>query len=130
MAPSNNLQTITIVIVEDHPDTRSLLSYFLTRQGARAIAVGDAADGLLAIQQHHPDVVLSDIGLPNRNGFELLKDIRCLHSEEDRRVPVVAMTALGKTVERQKIIAAGFQGLLRKPFTPDELLHVLQSVLQ
>jgi CheY-like chemotaxis protein len=116
--------------VEDHPDTRSLLSYFLTRQGARAIAVGDAADGLLAIQQHHPDVVLSDIGLPNRNGFELLKDIRCLHSEEDRRVPVVAMTALGKTVERQKIIAAGFQGLLRKPFTPDELLHVLQSVLQ
>jgi CheY-like chemotaxis protein len=130
MVPSNNLQTITIVIVEDHPDTRSLLSYFLTRQGARAIAVGDAADGLLAIQQHHPDVVLSDIGLPNRNGFELLKDIRCLHSEEDRRVPVVAMTALGKTVERQKIIAAGFQGLLRKPFTPDELLHVLQSVLQ
>jgi CheY-like chemotaxis protein len=127
MIPPPTLRDVTIVIVEDHPDTRTFLSDFLTRQGARVIAAGDATKGLQAIQQYHPDVVLSDIGLPDRNGFELLKAIRLLDSE-DRSIPVIAMTALGGIVERQKAIAAGFQELLRKPFGPTELLHALQSV--
>jgi CheY-like chemotaxis protein len=127
MIPPPNLRDVTIVIVEDHPDTRTFLSDFLTRQGARVIAAGDATKGLQAIQQYHPNVVLSDIGLPDRNGFELLKAIRLLDSE-DRSIPVIAMTALGGIVERQKAIAAGFQELLRKPFGPTELLHALQSV--
>lgn len=128
MERSCDLQNITIVIVEDHSNTRATLSNFLTRQGVRVIASGDATEGLLAIQQHHPDLILSDIGLPGRSGFELLKDIRCLHSEE-RGIPVIAMTALGGIVERQKAVAAGFQELLRKPFGPEELLRALQSVL-
>ena len=129
MSPCHNLHHVTIVIVEDHPDTRTFLSDFLTRQGARVIAAGDATKGLQAIQQYHPDVVLSDIGLPDRNGFELLKAIRLLDSE-DRSIPVIAMTALGGIVERQKAIAAGFQELLKKPFGPDQLLRALQSVLR
>ena len=127
MVPSHDLRHVTIVIVEDHPDTQTILSNFLTRQGARVITAGDAATALQEIQQCHPDVVLSDIGLPQKSGFELLKEIRQLDSE-DRRVPVIAMTALGAIVERQRAIAAGFQELLRKPFTPAELLRAIQSV--
>jgi CheY-like chemotaxis protein len=72
---------------------------------------------------------LSDIGLPQKSGFELLKEIRLLDSA-DRHVPVIAMTALGGIVERQRAIAAGFEELLRKPFDPAELLRALQSVLR
>jgi DNA-binding response OmpR family regulator len=129
MSPFHILRHVTIVIVEDHPDTQAFLSDFLTRQGARVIAAGNATKGLEAIQQYQPDVVLSDIGLPDRSGFELLKAIRLLDSE-DRSTPVIAMTALGGIVERQKAIVAGFQELLRKPFGPDELLRALHSVLR
>jgi CheY-like chemotaxis protein len=128
MVSSHDLKQVTVVIVEDHPETRSLLSRFLTRQGARVIEARDATTALRAIQQYHPNVVLSDIGLPQRNGFELLKEIRLLDSA-DRHVPVIAMTALGGIVERQRAIAAGFEELLRKPFGPAELLRALQSVL-
>ena len=128
MVPSHPLCHITIVIVEDHPDTRTLLSDFLTRLGARVITADDAETALQEIQQCHPNVVLSDIGLPRKSGFELLDEIRLLDSE-DRHVPVIAMTALGGIVERQRAIAAGFQELLRKPFDPTELLRALQSVL-
>ncbi|MFY9986286.1 MAG: response regulator, partial [Chthoniobacterales bacterium] len=89
---------------------------------------GDAETALQEIQQCHPNVVLSDIGLPRKSGFELLDEIRLLDSE-DRHVPVIAMTALGGIVERQRAIAAGFQELLRKPFDTTELLRALQSVL-
>jgi CheY-like chemotaxis protein len=129
MVPSHPLCHITIVIVEDHPDTQTLLSDFLTRLGARVIKAGDAETALQEIQQCHPNVVLSDLGLPRTSGFELLDEIRRLDSE-DRRVPVIAMTALGGIVERQRAIAAGFQELLRKPFGPTELLRALQLVLR
>jgi CheY-like chemotaxis protein len=129
MVPSHPLRHVTIVIVEDHADTQTILSNFLTRLGARIIIAGDAETALQEIQQCHPDVVLSDIGLPQKSGFELLKEIRLLDSA-DRHVPVIAMTALGGIVEHQRAIAAGFQELLRKPFDPAELLRVLQSVLR
>ena len=129
MVPSPDLRHVTIVIVEDHPDTQTLLSNFLTRLGTRVIKAGDAATALQEIRQCHPDVVLSDIGLPQKSGFELLKEIRLLDSA-DRDVPVIAMTALGEIVQRQRAIAAGFQELLRKPFGPAELLRALQSVLR
>ena len=127
MVPSQDLCHVTIVIVEDHSDTQTILSNFLTRLGARVVIAGDAATALQEIQQCHPHVVLSDIGLPQRDGFELLKEIRLLDSA-DRHVPVIAMTALGGTVQRQRAIAAGFQELLRKPFGPAELLRAIQSV--
>jgi CheY-like chemotaxis protein len=119
---------VTIVIVEDHSDTRVLLTDFLTQLGARVVQAGDAKEGLEAIDRCSPNVVLSDIWLPIRSGFELLRDIRNLASA-NRHVPVVAMTALGGIVEQEKAIAAGFHGLLRKPFSPDQLLDLLQSAL-
>jgi CheY-like chemotaxis protein len=127
MSPIANLSQVTIVIVEDHQDTRLLLTDFLTRLGARVIQAGDAVKGLQAIERYNPDVILSDIWLPSRSGFELLKDIRGLDSE-NRNSPAIAMTALGGIVEREKAIAAGFQGLLKKSFGPDQLLGLLLSV--
>ena len=69
MVSSHDLKQVKVVIVEDNPETRGLLSRFLTRQGARVIEAGDPTTALRAIQQCHPNVVLSDIGLPQTKRF-------------------------------------------------------------
>ena len=125
----DDLHPVPIVIVEDHPDTRILLTQFLERRGARVVAVSNAAAGLQAVLEHNPHVVLSDLGLPDGSGFDLLKNIRALNSEI-HKTPVIAMTAMGKIVERETAITAGFHEFLRKPFEPDELLRSLESVLR
>jgi CheY-like chemotaxis protein len=125
----DNLHPVTIVIVEDHSGTRTLLTQFLEQRGAHVVAVSNAAEGLQAVLEHNPRVVLSDLGLPDRSGFDLLKNIRALNSET-QKTPVIAMTAIGKIVERERAIAAGFHDFLRKPFGPDALLRALESVLR
>ena len=76
-----------------------------------------------------PSFVLCDIRLPNRDGFELLQDIRALGAENGGNVPVIAMTAFGGFAARDRTIAAGFQAHLDKPFAPDSLLGVIKSIL-
>jgi DNA-binding response OmpR family regulator len=125
----DDLRRATIVIVEDHPDTRTTLTNFLNRQGAGVIAAGNAADGLQAVIEHHPHVVLCDLGLPDGNGFDLLKKIKVLDSDT-HKTRVIAMTAMGNIVQREKAIIAGFDEFLRKPFGPDELLRCLESVVR
>jgi CheY-like chemotaxis protein len=79
-------------------------------------------------RSRRPDIVLSDISLPNRHGFELLRDIRALGPENGGGVPVIAMTALGRMVDRNRTISAGFQRHLDKPFGPEKLLEAILSV--
>jgi CheY-like chemotaxis protein len=124
------LSGTTFVVVEDHPDTRFFISKFLLLQGAIVFPAPDAFEGLQAVREHRPDVVLSDISMPNRDGFELLGDIRALGPENGGSVPVIAMTAFGTTVDRNMTIAAGFKVHLDKPFTPQKLLEVIQSILK
>jgi CheY-like chemotaxis protein len=124
------LSNITIVIVEDHPDTRSSLTQFLHRQGAAVVVSSDAFGGLQAVKEHHPNLVLSDINLPHRDGFELLGDIRALGTEDGGMVPVIAMTAFSDIIDPNRTIAAGFQAHLNKPFGPEQLLEAIKLVLK
>jgi CheY-like chemotaxis protein len=68
--------------------------------------------------------------MPNRDGFELLQDIRSLGPENGGSVPVIAMTAFGRDIDRNRTIAAGFKVHLDKPFTPGKLLEAIHSVLK
>jgi CheY-like chemotaxis protein len=120
---------ITVVIVEDHPETRFFLTQFLNRQGAKVIATANAFDGLRAVQEHRPDIVLSDLDIPDRDGIELLRDIRALGPKNGGDVPVVAMTSYGLILDR-RVATAGFQSLLNKPFGPHRLLEVITPIVQ
>jgi CheY-like chemotaxis protein len=124
-----SLSNRTIVIVEDHDDTRCFLSRFLANHGAHVFASSDATSALEAVQRQHPDVVLSDICLPDRDGFQLLRDIRALGPENGGTVPVIAMTAFGAFSGEDQTAAAGFQKHLDKPFGPDELLQAVRGTL-
>jgi CheY-like chemotaxis protein len=128
MSP-NRLSTLTILIVEDHDDTRALLSLFLERLGATVVAARNAFEGIEAVKNSRPNLVLSDITMPHRDGFDLLRDIRALGHENGGSVPVVAMTALISRRDRAHILNAGFQACLPKPFGVDQLLETILTVL-
>jgi CheY-like chemotaxis protein len=75
----------------------------------------------------HPDLVLSDIALPGKDGFELLREIRSL--DDVSEVPVNAITGLCRALDQMRASAAGFDAVLLKPFTPDVLLQVISGVI-
>jgi DNA-binding response OmpR family regulator len=130
MVLRRSLSNITIVIVEDHSDILFFLTQFLNHEGAKVVATDNAFDGLQAIKTHRPNIVLSDINLPKRGGFELLRDIRALEPRDVGAPPVIAMTVFTSTTHPDHMIGAGFKACLNKPFNPDELLEAIQSGLK
>jgi len=128
MSPSR-FSNITIVVVEDHDDARRYLGLFLDGMGANVVVARNGFEGLESIKNYHPNLVLSDIKMPGMDGFELLRKIRALGPDAGGSVPVIAMTAYGRHADRARILNAGFQGCLPKPFTPDKLVETILTVL-
>jgi CheY-like chemotaxis protein len=127
--PPNPFSDFTIVVVEDHDDARRYLGLFLDRLGANVVLARNAFEGLEAIKNNHPNLVVSDITMPGMDGFGLLREIRALGPQAGGSVPVIAMTALGTHADRARILNAGFQAYLPKPFTPDRLVETILTVL-
>jgi CheY-like chemotaxis protein len=128
MSP-NRLSNLTIVVVEDHDDARRYLGLFLNRLGANVVLARNAFEGLEAIKNNHPNLVVSDITMPGMDGFGLLREIRALGPDAGGSVPIIAMTALVTHVDRTRILNAGFQAYLPKPFSPDKLVETILTVL-
>jgi CheY-like chemotaxis protein len=121
-----SLEGTSILVVEDNTDIRSLAARFLAEQGAQAFTAKDAVEGLQLARKIKPDLVLTDIRMPNRTGIELLTDIRNLSTDDGGGVPVIAITAYMLDPE---VIDADFQGILRKPFTADQLLTAVERAM-
>jgi CheY-like chemotaxis protein len=115
--------------VEDHDDARRYLGLFLDHLGANVLLARNASEGLDAIKNNSPDLVLSDINMPGMDGFELLREIRALGSDARGSVPVIAMSALVRHADRARMLNAGFQACLPKPFTPAKLEETILTVL-
>jgi len=122
------LDGINVLIVEDEPDTRDLLTTILQECGANVAAVGSAKDAITSIQHNLPNVLLSDIGMTGENGYDLIKEIRALPSEKGGNIPAVALTAYAGSLDRRRALIAGFHVHLAKPVEPDELLAVIGSL--
>jgi CheY-like chemotaxis protein len=127
--PPKPLRDLTIVIVEDHDDTRKSIGSYLERLGANVIGAGNAFEALKVIKKNRPDLVLSDIQMPRGDGFELVREIRLLESDYGENVPVIAMTAFLAPADRARILNAGFQACLSKPFTPNRLVETILTLL-
>jgi CheY-like chemotaxis protein len=126
---SNRLSNVTIVVVDDHNDLRRYLGVFLGHLGANVTLAANAIEGLEAVKTNRPNLVLSDISMPGRDGFGLLCDIRALGPDAGGSVSVIAMTALGTHVDRERILTAGFKAFLPKPFRPEALLKAILAVV-
>jgi CheY-like chemotaxis protein len=123
------LENIKIVVVDDQEDARTAVGRYLSSLGAD-VHTSDEVDGALGLlPTMEPDLVITDIRLPGKDGFELLRAIRSLDKPSIRHVPIVAMTALSEEIDEVKDPAPRFDGFLRKPFTPDALLRVISELL-
>jgi CheY-like chemotaxis protein len=123
------LADLKIVVVEDHDDARRYLDLFLCQLGAKVMVASNAFEGLEAIKNNHPDLVLSDIKMPGMDGFELLDQIRALGSDAGGSVPVIAMSAFFSQTDRKHVHEADFRACLPKPFTPDKLVETILGIL-
>lgn len=125
----SRFSNITVIVVEDHDDSRTSMGLFLVRIGANVVLAKDAVEGLEAVKNHSPDLVLTDIQMPAMDGFELLRRIRALGPDAGGNVPVVALTALDVRFERTRMLNIGFQACLQKPFTVEKLIETMLSLL-
>lgn len=122
------LRNRRILLVEDDVDTQELLATMLRRHGANVTAVASSAAALTELPQVKPDVIISDIGMPAENGYELIKRIRSLSPEEGGKVPAIALTAYAGPVDRRRALLAGFQTHLPKPVEIADLVAVIVSL--
>jgi CheY-like chemotaxis protein len=122
------LSGLKIVIVEDHDDTRRYLGLFLGRLGAGVVLARNALEGVEAIKNNRPNLALCDIQMPGANGFQLLRQTRALGPNDGGSVPLVAMTSLTTQADRARILNAGFEAYLSKPFTPNTLTATILTV--
>jgi len=119
----------TIIVVEDHDDARIAIGIYLDRIGATVVLARNGFEGLEAVRDHHPDLVLTDLYMPEMDGFELLRKIRGLAADAGGDTPVIAMTALDTRFERARILNLGFQACLQKPFNAEKLVETILYLL-
>ena len=128
MSP-RRLNDLLIVVVDDENDVRSAIAGYLASLGAVVEVCKNADEGISSIRRLRPDLVLSDLAMPGKDGFELLDEIRSMDWLEGRNTPVIAITGLAREVDRVRLPSAGFSAILRKPFTPEALLRAISDLL-
>jgi signal transduction histidine kinase/CheY-like chemotaxis protein len=121
------LDGIKVLVVDDEPDARDLLTTILTGCGAEVTAVGSTAEALREIVEMKPDILLSDIGMPEVDGYELIQKIRASEVGSTGKLGAIALTAYAKVEDRIRALSAGYQAHVSKPVDPMELVTVVGS---
>lgn len=119
-----DLRGFHVLVIDDEPDARSLIQHILAKCNATIRTAASAAEGLEAVKQYQPDMILSDIGLPSEDGYEFLAKLRKLSDAEGGDTPAVALTAFARAEDRRRALMAGFQMHLSKPVDSAELVAV------
>lgn len=123
------LAGVRVLLVEDEADTRDLLVFILEGAGAIVKPAQSAIAALELFSHRQPDVLVSDIGMPEMDGYALIRQIRAWSSSQEQ-VPAIALTAYAGDLNRQQVLAAGFQLHLAKPIEPDELVQAIVRLLE
>jgi CheY-like chemotaxis protein/two-component sensor histidine kinase len=125
---SPELEGLHVLVVEDDPDSRSMLTTVLRKCGATVTAAESVAEAMAAIRAAVPDVLLSDIGMPGEDGLSLIAKVRALPKDEGGEVPAAALTAYASSQDRLKVLRAGFQMHVPKPIELNELIAVVSAL--
>lgn len=121
------LKGVSVLIVDDELETRELLVEVLSRCGAEVRASSSAHDALEALQSWKADVLISDIGMPGEDGYDLIRQVRKMDADHGGCIPAVALTAYARGEDRIRALSAGFQMHVSKPVEPVELAAVVAS---
>jgi CheY-like chemotaxis protein len=123
-----NLEGLQILIVDDETDALDLISVELVQHGAKVKAVTNAEAALETLAENQFDILISDIGMPNMDGYDLIRRIRKQETGTDKRLPAVALTAYARIQDRMQAILAGFSTHIAKPVDATELVTIVASL--
>ncbi|NEU79972.1 PAS domain S-box protein [Nostoc sp. UIC 10630] len=127
---SSLLSNTQVLVVDDEPDIRDLVSFILQDYGVQVTAVSSAQEALQALSESIPDVLISDIGMPRTDGYMLMREVRSRSPQEGGRVPAIALTAYAGEMNQQQALAAGFQMHISKPVDPDVLVKAIVDLIE
>jgi PAS domain S-box-containing protein len=119
---------LRVLVVDDEPDARELVAAVLTWSGAEVVSVGSAGEALEEMERQQFDVLVSDIGMPEMDGYALISKVRQLPVERGGRIPAAALTAYAGIEDRRRALSAGYQMHVPKPVEPAELTSVVASL--
>jgi PAS domain S-box-containing protein len=123
------LQGLRILIVDDEPDMRELIFTILEQAGAAVTVATSAIAALEKVDAFKPDLLISDIGMPEMDGYTLVRQIRGRSPAQGGTIPAIALTAYAGEINQQQAFAAGFQRHLAKPIDPDELVQAIVTMV-
>ena len=126
--PATGLSGIRVLMVDDEFDARELVVTMLEKDGAQVRAVGSAREALEEIGAWKPDVLIADIGMPDEDGYGLIRRVRALSKEQGGQTPALALTAYARTEDRARALSAGYQVHLSKPVDRSELAAVISRL--
>jgi CheY-like chemotaxis protein len=123
-----SLKGLQVLVVDDEDDACELVSFILQQDGALVTEVGSVAQVWSVLEQGMPHILISDLGMPEEDGYSLIRRIRALPVEKGGRMPAIALSAYAKEEDRRRALLTGFQIYLSKPFDPDELVLMVASL--
>ncbi|MUL38278.1 hypothetical protein BWI75_18565 [Gloeocapsopsis sp. AAB1 = 1H9] len=126
-APLSNLQ---ILLVDDETDTREFQAFLLEQSGASVTAVASGFEALQALDRFTPDVLVSDVGMSEMDGYMLMQQIRSRPPDKGGMIPAIALTAYARDFDQQQALQAGFQRHITKPIEPDKLILEVAMLIQ
>jgi PAS domain S-box-containing protein len=124
-----DLTGIRVLVVDDEPDTREILAFILKEYKAEAMAVASVSEVLTILESFNPDILISDIGMPDVDGYTLLRRVRSLPAERGGQIPAIALTAYARVEDQQQALVAGFQRHISKPVDPGKLVATISELL-
>ena len=122
------LDGVHVFAIDDEPDAREVLTRVLESQGAVVVAFSSAQDALDALQSTRPSVIVSDVGMPGTDGYQMMRELRSSELR-DSRIPALALTAFARSEDRKRSLQAGFQAHLAKPFDVGELVLLVADLV-
>jgi CheY-like chemotaxis protein len=125
--PDISLEGISVLVVDDEPDTRELVDSVLSAAAATVFTASSADEGLAVLKDQRPTVIVCDIGMPGRDGYQFMRDVRCLPPDQGGRTPAIALTAFARSEDRTRAMLAGYQVHVAKPIEPPELVATVKS---
>ena len=127
--PYSNLNGVKILVVDDDTDTREFIVFLLEQYGANVTAVTSANEALATLAQSLPDILLSDIGMPEVDGCMFMRQLRTLPPEQGGKIRAIALTAYAGEMNAQQVLKAGFNKHIAKPVEPSELVDAIANLI-
>ncbi|MBD2206341.1 PAS domain S-box protein [Calothrix sp. FACHB-1219] len=124
-----DLSKVQVLVVDDDTDSRDFVATLLQQAGATVYTAASAVEALTALRRSLPDILISDIGMPQIDGYMLAQQIRALPPEQGGNIPAIALTAYAGEIDQKQAIAAGFQRHIPKPIEPQLLLKAIAQLI-